>query len=455
MQLRNRLFAINAASLLTLAATVAGVFLAAPEVLAQENAGGQRRIALFVLPASEAEVEAALLIGRMMRQYANQLTEVELVTPAPLPDRNAVPIVKSKVEEAYTLLNRKENARAMALLKEIEPMFRQALPGLDGRTVALYFKTLGISQAMNKETAKAEKSIETSLAMWPDQSNLEYVYNVDILKLFAKVQNDMSNRPSGELQIVTVPENAVVVVDDREPMQAPATAKNLMEGPHLVKVILDGYEQWADMVEVKGRGASSTTVTLRAIPEKETFDKRLVAVAKVMRVSQAKAYPALLELKQFLAADDLLVVSAGVVGQSYELKGYYLKSDGTVVEANRTIQRDAEFYASLKEFLSGTFEAFFGLAVKTEGLGGPPIDPEILQKAGVASDSANQLFDPDNPIFPNLKVIQKKESITDKWWFWTGAGTVVIAAVVIPLVLMSGDESKSGPNGTIEINLNR
>jgi hypothetical protein len=456
MIIKNKLWLSHIASFVAFVFTVTSATMFLPRVALAQDYQAQRKIAIFVLPASDGEVEAALLIGRTMRQNAAQLTEVELVTPAPLPDRNAVPLVKSKVDEAYSLLNRRENKRAAELLREVEPLFAQALPGLDLRTVAMYFKAQGVSQALAKQSEKAAKSIEISLAMWPDQSNLEYVYNEEVLKLFGKVQTEMSMRASGELEVKTVPEGAVVIVDEREPMQTPVSVKNLVEGPHLVKVMLDGYEQWAGLVEVKGRGTGTQTVNLKAIPEKATFDKRLVEVSKVMRAPTAKAFPALMELKQFLGTDDLLVLSAGVVGQAYELKGFYLKADGTVVDANRTINRDAEFYASLKEFLSGTFEAFFGLSVKTEGLGGPPIDPEILQKAGVASDSANQLFDPDNPIFPNVEVQKtKKKGLTDQWWFWAGVGVVVITAVAVPVIIMSGDNGGGGPNGTVEIDLNR
>ena len=422
-----------------------------PTAFAQE---GNRRIALFVLPSSEADVEAALLIGRMMRQYAAELTDVELVTPAPIPNRSSVPIVVSKVEEAYKLLNTKNTARAVTILKEIQPLFEQVLAGLQARTVAMYYKTWGVAQALQGNIDGAKSALELSLALWPEQNNLEYVYSVEVLNLFTNLQAEMSGRPSGQLDVNTIPENAVVVVDQREPEQSPASVRNLIAGPHLVRITLDGYEQWAGLIKVPARGQKLHEVTLNPIPDKATFDNRLVAVSQVLKGDATTIQQPMQELKDFLGVDDLLVIAAGVVGRSYEIKGQYLKQDGSLLEANRTIERDAEFYAGLKEFLSGTYEAFFGLQAKPEGLGGPPIDPELLTKAGITTETGSSVFDPDNPVFPEVKGLKKKKKkVTQEWWFWTAIGVVVTGAVVGGVFLFTNDSGSGGPTGTLNVDM--
>ncbi|MFH1532504.1 MAG: PEGA domain-containing protein [Pseudomonadota bacterium] len=431
--------------------TVFSVVPCVPAAFAQE---GNRRIALFVLPSSEADIEASLLIGRMMRQYASELTDVQMVTPAPIPNRSAVPTVVSKVEAAYKLLNNKKTPQAVALLKEIQPLFEQVLAGLQARTVAMYYKTWGVAQALQGNIDGAKAALELSLALWPEQNNLEYVYSVEVLNLFTNLQSEMTGRPSGQLDVNTIPENAVVVVDQREPEQSPASIGNLIAGPHLVRITLDGYEQWAGLITVPARSQKVHEVTLNPIPDKATFDKRLVSVAQVLKGSTDEVQQPLQELKEFLGVDDVLVIGAGVVGRSYELKGHYLKQDGSIVETNRTLERDAEFYSGLKEFLSGTFEAFFGLQAKMEGLGGPPIDPALLTKAGITSDSGTSVFDPDNPVFPEVKGLhKKKKKVTQEWWFWTAIGAVVTGAVVGGVFLFTNDAGSGGPTGTLKINL--
>ena len=435
-------------------ATLFTAFSVVPHVPMASAQEGNRRIALFVLPSSEADVEASLLIGRMMRQYAADLTDVELITPAPIPNRSAVPQVVAKVEEAYKLLNNKNTAQALALLKEVQPLFDQVLAGLKTRIVAMYYKTWGVAQALNGNIDGAKSSLELSLALWPEQTSLEYVYSVEVLNLFTNLQNEISGRPAGDLYVNTIPENAVVMVDQKEPEQSPASFPNLVAGPHLLKITLDGYEQWAGMIRVTARKKKTQDVTLVPIPDKATFDKSLVAVAQVLKADNAAVQQPMQDLKDFLGVDDLLVVGAGVVGRAYEIKGHYLKSDGTLTEANRTIERDAEFYAGIKEFLSGTFEAFFGLQTRVEGLGGPPIDPDLLQKAGITTQTDTNVFDPDNPIFPEVKGLKKKKKkVTEEWWFWTSIGVVVTGAVVGGVFLFTNDAGSGGPTGTLNINM--
>ena len=148
-------------------ATLFTAFSVLPNVPMASAQEGNRRIALFVLPSSEADVQASLLIGRMMRQHAGDLTDVELITPAPIPNRSTVPKVNAKVEEAYKLLNKKNTAQALALLKEIQPLFDQVLAGLQTRTVVMYYKTWGVAQALNGNIDGAKSALELSLALWP------------------------------------------------------------------------------------------------------------------------------------------------------------------------------------------------------------------------------------------------------------------------------------------------
>jgi hypothetical protein len=297
-------------------------------------------------------------------------------------------------------------------------------------------------------------AIEMSLSLLKEQTNLEYAYSVEVLQLYGQIVSDLERRPSAKLIVESRPENAVVVVDSREAMQSPATLTNLMAGPHLVRVTRDGYEQWAGFVTVKGGEDNVISVPLKAIPDKDVFDQRLVAAAGVMRKSPEEAKAALGDLKAFLGTDELLVLECGVVAESYELKGFQVKADGTVLPIKRAITRDANFLASVKEFLSGLFESFYELSKKAEGLGGPPIDPTILQKAGITAEQTTGVFDPDNPVFPTIDIKKKDESLTSKWWFWVGAGVLVGGAVAGGLALALAQGSGAGPTGTLQVDIN-
>jgi len=428
--------------------------LGVPTALAQEEEE-TKRVALFVLPASASESKAALIMSRVLRENTTGLTNVKLVAPAPVLNASALPELQTMVEEAYKAMNAKNVEEAMAGLNRAKPLLEQILPIVPVRTVALFYKAYGVGLALSGNMAEARSAIELSLTLWRDQSNLEYAYSVETLKLFTSVSTDLENRPSTKLTVETTPENAVVVVDAREPGQSPATVTNLTAGTHLVKIVLDGHDQWAGFVRLAHGDENRISIALRAITEKQVFDQRLVAVSTVIKGEPEDATQALLDLKEFLGADELLALECSVVGESYELSGFHVKADNSVFPAKRTLDRDASFLAGVREFLSGLFESFYEIARKTEGLGGPPIDPVLLQKAGITTQQTATVFDPDNPVFPSVDLgKKKKEKVTKKWWFWTATvgGAVVVAGVAVLIwALSDSGDSSGGPSGTCEI----
>ena len=424
-----------------------------PVAVAQEEQP-TKRVAIFVLPSSDSEGKAALLMGRVLRDGLKGMTGTELVAPAPVLNASALPNLEKQVGEAYIDLNAKKVQEGMAKLIRAKPLLEQLLPIVSIRTVALFYKAYGVGQVLSGNMAEARSALEISLILWKEQNNLEYAYSVEALKLYTSVSSDLERRPSTRLVINTTPENAVVVVDSREPMQSPATLTNLTAGQHLVKAVMDGHEQWAGFVLVKPGDDNTVTIPLKPIAEKAVFDQRLVGVAMVMKKNAEVASEPLANLKQFLGADELLALETSVVGETFELRGFHIKGDNTVFPVKRSLARDASFLAGVREFLSGLFESFYELGKKTEGLGGPPIDPVILQKAGITAQQTATVFDPDNPVFPKVDLKGKdKDTLFNKWWFWVGVGVVVSGGVAGGIALATSESGAAGPTGCIEINV--
>ncbi len=436
-------------------ALVFTAFSAMPKMpLAPAFAGDEmRKISLFVLPASPSEIDTARLINRLMRQWADKLTGVELVTPAPLPDRRASLFVTNRIQDIYQLVNNHQTDDAVNSFLEIDDDFHSALPGLSLKSVATYFKAFAVTQSILGNRDEARTALLTSLNLWPEQSNLEYVYSKEVLELFSMTQQEINTMQSGKLSVVTEPAQAVVYIDSKDPIQTPAVISNLNQGTHLVKIVKDGYLQYAKLVHVSS-GTTTHEVKLELIPDFNEFQKRLSKTDGTQGSAPEETSKALEELKELMGVDDILFIWASVIGQAYELKGVHLNRDNRSTPVSRVIDKDAEFYAALKEFLSGSFEAYFGLRQASEGLAGPPIDPSILKEAGVATETATGLFDPDNPIFPDVQFEKKKEkSIMDEWWFWTGIGVVVSAGIGGGAWLLTGGGGAAGPEGVLEINL--
>jgi len=448
---RHLVWIAAATTFLFVSGTFAPLGMMVRKARAQE--GPSKRVGVFVIPSSPAEAKAALLLNRLLRENTRGMTGIELITPAPVVNAGALPELENIINEAYQSLNARRVDEALAGLNRARPIMEQILPVVPLRLVSLFYKAWGVAQVLKNNMPEAQAAFEISLMLWGEQNVLEYAYSVEALKLFQQVAADMERRSGGNVQVSSVPENAVAVVDAREPVLTPSKVTNLVVGTHLVKVVLDGYNQWAGFTNVKPGDATEVAVTLTPIPEKARFDEGLVGVAKVIKKTPEEATPALLALKEFLGVQELLVVEVSVIGETYEVKGFHVNSDSAVLPTSRALSRDANFLATVREFLSGLFESFYELGKKAEGLGGPPLDPELLQKAGVTEQSAATVFDPDNPVFPTIDRKKKKDSITDKWWFWVGIGVLVAGGVAGGLALATAEDEGKGPTGTVEIKL--
>jgi hypothetical protein len=105
--------------------------------------------------------------------------------------------------------------------------------------------------------------------------------------------------------------------------------------------------------------------------------------------------------------------------------------------------------------LSSNLKAAFVQQERVNALDSPP--PETI--ASVMKESAELggelAIDPDSPLFSVGKK-GSRDSIINKWWFWTIIGSVVAGAVATVVILTTGeDDSSSGAVGDLRINLQK
>jgi hypothetical protein len=70
---------------------------------------------------------------------------------------------------------------------------------------------------------------------------------------------------SGSISINSNPPEAIIHIDDKKTGKTPETITNLTPGTHLVKVILDGYEDWSESVDISGDKENTLTAELLKI----------------------------------------------------------------------------------------------------------------------------------------------------------------------------------------------
>ena len=69
---------------------------------------------------------------------------------------------------------------------------------------------------------------------------------------------------TGSFTIISVPVDATAYIDGKKSGKTPGTITDLRPGTHLVKVIMEGYEEWSESVDI--RGDKKNTLTAQLLP---------------------------------------------------------------------------------------------------------------------------------------------------------------------------------------------
>lgn len=71
------------------------------------------------------------------------------------------------------------------------------------------------------------------------------------------------------LSISSVPEGALVVVDDRVEGTTPCTIRDIRAGEHIVSINLTGYHTWLSSIDVEGSKTTRVSAILQPVPKEE------------------------------------------------------------------------------------------------------------------------------------------------------------------------------------------
>ena len=423
------------------------LFMSAP-ALADEG----RRIACFVLAKNKKQTEAALFMSSIVRQEMAQLVGVSLKTGAPSGNAQAAVEAKRLTDAGFTALNSGDKATALTNFKQANEVLAQN-PGVGNvRLHARVAKGFGVSKFMSGQTTDGKDLIKRSLLLYSRQSANEYAYSVDVRTIYEHAKREISELPQGTIEVQSSPPGAEVYLDGKFKGYTPNTISNVAAGNHLMEVVKDGYLRWSSSVDLAPSGRAATEAVLTAAPFKANLESAEKRMIKGMR-SKKRFRSAAQQMLGLVNAREALVVTAALEGSSFDLKGYYLDLSGKLHKVGTRISRDASFYKSIRSFLSSNLKAAFAPDERVVALDAPP--PETI--ASVMKESAELggelAIDPDSPLF-NVQKKSSRDSIVNKWWFWTIVGTVAVGAVTTVVILSTGDEDgSSGAVGDLNINL--
>ncbi|MCB0308815.1 MAG: PEGA domain-containing protein [Bdellovibrionales bacterium] len=152
-----------------------------------------------------------------------------------------------KGEEAYRNLDIKKSIR---LLQGAKILYRQnfnSSEAFEGLRSAQFF--LAMAFLANRQTERARDELRQIYIIDPERKTRklsEKLYPPSIRDLFASVKKEFSEKPVGDLEIVSNPSGALAFVNGTSVGATPTLVKDLPVGEHFVRVVLNEQKSAAD-----------------------------------------------------------------------------------------------------------------------------------------------------------------------------------------------------------------
>ncbi len=418
----------------------------APSASAQENV---RRVALFVVAKNDAVEGDAQVLQTLLRSEVANLNGVRLITGTPEPQGNIVNQVSPAIEDGVRALNSKDDARAEEYLSQAYETLIRHKGALPRRAMARTLKGLGVARVMGGQLRAGQEMMRASLNLWPDQNPAEYGYSLDVKNAFKTVQEQHLEGTPGGVAVITEPEGASVSFGGDVKGYATLKVGDLPAGLHWVEATLDGYERAGAFVEVRGGEDTTHRFTLQPRPQAEEYENLIDEARRQIRRKKKMENTVLPGLRALVGADEVMFVTVGGKGGSYVFQGWYQNASG-LKALRETITRDAQFLASLQQFVAMTIGAEPGEEEVMLPLDAPPQSSEV---AGGGEGSDDLFIDPTDNILKSEGGAEEV-SVIETWWFWTIIGSAVAGIAVGLGVALSGEEVEQGPVGDVTIDLN-
>ncbi len=412
-------------------------------------AEGDRDVAVFVLPKKRSKGKAvAVMLGSIVRERTAEMKGVRLLTGAPLGDKK----IRSQVEEltnaGFKALNTGSDGASSF---EQAHSLLESNPDVGGaRLHARVAKGLGVSKTMSGDKVDGQQWIKRSLLLYDQQSARQYAYTVDVHDAYQRANREILDMAKGSLTVKSIPSGAEVILNGVFKGYTPITLQNIAAGHHFLELRKDGYKRWTASPVLKEGESVALDASMTEWELRGDLKKALSNVRRGM--SQSKFGKTAKALGVLTGAKEVLVLYASSRGGNYKLDGFHWNG-----EAVSPVQSDLS--QGLDESVRIMLGQAMGVEYKTDArvasLETPPPEKikSVMEKSGILD--SNSTVDPDSPLF-DLTSKDKKDSVLDKWWFWTAIGggvALTVTAVVLAVVLK--DDAGPGSVGDLDIQINR
>jgi len=312
-------------------------------------------------------------------------------------------------------------------------------------------KGLGIARLGQDKKAEAARLIKQSLLIFPNQGARQYAYNVEAHEVYSRAKTEIQDMAKGTISVKSIPSGAEVSLDGVFKGYTPIPLQGVSAGGHLLELRFQGYKRWSSTPMVTEAGTLTVDANLEEWDKKKALRKALSSAKKSL--SASKFVRAAKPLAALTGAKEVLVLEATSRGGRYMLSGFHWDGADKVSPVNVDLSDGLD--ERVREMLASALGMEYKNASVVTSLGSPTPETikSVMEKSGALLGDIT--VDPDSPLF-QLSEKEKKDSVLDKWWFWTaigGGAALTVTAIVLAVVLK--DEAGPGSVGDLSIEINR
>jgi hypothetical protein len=286
-------------------------------------------------------------------------------------------------QDGMTAYDNLETDQAQQKFEQALGLFEQNSGELDSMKPAARYALLAAAVALlNNNDKQARTYMQRALLYDPNAQADPRVYNSQALAVFKDVKAKLAKGPKGSLAVSTNPAYAELYVDGEFIGMTPDKIDRIDAGPHLLRVVRDGFRPSAEVLDVKAsKTDTSATLNLIAMPQQQQvagmIDK---AGNEVDRSSSAAA--AALATKGGTAL--VIVCSVSVNGDTVKAQAAMFHANNTrLASAERTFSASTDTYAEeahqLWDYL--VREMPKGPIASTGPAAPPPPPPPVAKKS--------------------------------------------------------------------------
>lgn len=434
----------------------------AEEIAGPGTPGPVRLLVLATMSGPGAGVDEVAAAGKRLREALDRLGHVQVLAPG---DLGGVPVPARVQEELARVANHADKGRESLLNLDLEQaadsfqsarvLLRKNMHWLDDPDPMIDV-LMGLAESLatagNLEGAKAayHEVLVISPGYEPDPGQVPSKFR----SLFDQVREQVTQELAGSVAVESDPDGATVSLDGLSAGTTPLVKSGVPPGLHMLRVHRDGFAPHRETIEVVGGQTCRREVELAPLPV-----PRLVRATRRALAEDGGAGPGpgssadrlARELARRAEVTAVVVSRVCLVAEHPVLTVAVVPRRGEGIHqlGARLDQQDQDEVArALAWRISDALEApgpapapaDLGLDFDAHLLGAPRPEPVVValqpEDQSVAGPVPTEVIRVgETPGEPPPPPPEEHVPIWGKWWFWTGAGALVVGAVVTTLAL--------------------